>query len=216
MEVELKYNIESRAQMDVVWNDEYLKSMEESDSRSTIRMKAAYFDTKDFALSNNFIAFRIRKEGDRIVGTLKWGDDNDVTETGLYIREEINVPIKDEACFLSPDPAIFRESEDGKKLLKLINGEPLICIFETHVERRALRIDSGGTICEISFDEGSISAKDASMPISELEIELYSGSRDEMIRIGKTLVEKYDLKPELRSKYARGRLLVEQVFLGKR
>jgi len=35
-------------------------------------MKAAYFDTDDYILSKNDIAFRVRMEGTRIVASLKW------------------------------------------------------------------------------------------------------------------------------------------------
>jgi inorganic triphosphatase YgiF len=210
MEIELKYNISDRVQMDKIWEDEYLKSIEEQDSRVAINMKASYFDTEDLILAKNYMAFRIRREGDRVVGTLKWGHDEDVAVTGLYVREEINVPVKDDACFLAPDPGIFRESDEGKALLELVGEKPLICIFETNFKRRKFRIDTGETICEVSFDEGEIVAGEHAVPISELEIELFSGSKDEMILIGGKLAEQYGLYPEKRSKYARGRMLSER------
>ncbi|MDR0852425.1 MAG: CYTH domain-containing protein [Clostridiales Family XIII bacterium] len=211
MEIELKYNIVDHTQMNTIWDDEYLKSIEENDSRGTVHMKAVYFDTESLVLSKNFIAFRIRREGDRVIGTLKWGNDDDVAATGLYVREEVNVPVKDDTCFLLPDPGIFHESREGKALLDLIDGAPLVCIFETTFTRRKFRIDNGETICEVSFDEGEIRSGDDVMPISELEIELFSGSQDEMIRIGEMLSQRYGLNPEKRSKYARGLMLTNLI-----
>ena len=41
-------------------------------------------------------------------------------------------------------------------------------------------------------------------PISEVEIELFSGETKEMIGIGRKLRDKYDLEAENESKYARG------------
>ncbi|MDR0356784.1 MAG: CYTH domain-containing protein [Clostridiales Family XIII bacterium] len=203
MEVELKYRIENKRQMDLIWEDDFLRSMEERDSRESIYMKAAYFDTADFILRKNRIAFRIRKEGDKVMATLKWRD-RDVDVRGLYMREEINVPVKDEACFLSPDPAIFKESGEGRDLMEILADDPLRCIFETHFYRKKLRIDSGETICEVSLDEGEVIADAGRALISELEIELFSGKQDDLIRIGERMAEKYDLKPEPLSKYAKG------------
>jgi inorganic triphosphatase YgiF len=203
MEIELKYNVESKEQMNLLMEDAFLRSMEEKDSRASIFMKAAYFDTADFILAENRIAFRIRKEGDKVMGTLKWRDKN-VGVSGLYMREEINVPVKDEACFLSPDPSIFKESSEGSDLLEVLSGAPLNCIFETHFFRRKFRIDSGETICEVSLDEGEIIADKGRAPISELEIELFSGKQEGLMRIGEEIVRRYGLKPEPLSKYARG------------
>ncbi|MDR1953174.1 MAG: CYTH domain-containing protein [Clostridiales Family XIII bacterium] len=209
MEIELKYNIENKEQMTLIWEDDFLRSVEEAGSRESILMKAAYFDTEDFILSKNQIAFRIRKEGDKVMGTLKWRD-KDVGISGLYMREEINIPVKDEACFLSPDPAIFMESSEGKDLIEVLDGAPIICIFETHFYRRKLRVDSEGTICEVSLDEGEIIADKGRAPISELEIELFSGKQEDMMKIGERMAEKYGLQPEPLSKYARGKKLTEK------
>ncbi|MDR2610376.1 MAG: CYTH domain-containing protein [Clostridiales Family XIII bacterium] len=208
MEVELKYKITSREQAERIWNDELFADIEENGSRAKISIKAAYFDTKDMLLSENRIAFRIRREGNRVVGTLKWGD-KDVDESGLYVREEINVPVTDKACFLAPDPTIFRQSEEGRKMVELLGGGELVNIFETVFTRRKFRVDTGSSLMEISLDEGEIIADDAKAPIHELEVELYSGNRDDLIAIGNKLVEKYGISPETRSKYARGIALIK-------
>jgi inorganic triphosphatase YgiF len=172
-------------------------------------MKAMYFDTEDFLLSKNQIAFRIRKEGERVMGTLKWRD-KDVGISGLYMREEINVPVKDEACFLSPNPAIFKESREGQDLIEILGDQKLVCIFETNFNRRKFRIDSGGMICEVSLDEGEIIADKGTAPISELELELFSGSQDELMKLGEKIVLKYGIEPEPLSKYARGKALASE------
>jgi triphosphatase len=207
MEVELKYGIANREQRERIWNDKLFADIEEKDSRAKISIKAAYFDTKDMLLLKNGIAFRIRREGDRVVGTLKW-NDRDVDASGLHVREEINVPVTDEACFLAPDPSIFRQSEEGRKMSELLCGKDLVNIFETVFTRRKFRIDTGGSIMEISLDEGEIIADGAKDPISELEVELYSGSRDDLMAIGNRIAEKYGISAETRSKYARGVTLI--------
>jgi inorganic triphosphatase YgiF len=206
MEIELKYKIESAAQMNQIWEDDFFRDMEEKSTRTQIFMKAAYFDTEDHILSQNDIAFRIRVEGEKVVGTLKWRD-TDVGISGLYMRQEVNVPVADAACFLSPDPAMFKESSEGCDLLEVLGGKPLVSLFETHFMRKKFRIDNGKCICEVSLDEGEIVADTKRTPISELEIELFSGSRDELLKIGEKVAAKYELKPEPLSKYARGAAL---------
>jgi inorganic triphosphatase YgiF len=209
MEIELKYKIGSKQLIKKIERDSYLRSMAEDGSDRTIQMKAAYFDTEDRILTGNDIAFRIRKEGDRLVGTLKWRD-KDTGVSGLYAREEVSVPVTDASCFLSPDPYIFKDSKEGQAMLEAISGQPLVVIFETVFTRRCFRIDSGQAICEVSLDTGEIIAGERREPIQELEIELYSGSEEELVRIGDKVAETYGLEPETHSKFARGRALEEK------
>ncbi|MDR1043459.1 MAG: CYTH domain-containing protein [Clostridiales Family XIII bacterium] len=208
MEIELKYKIGSRELLEKIERDKFLASITEKDSAAAISMKAAYFDTEDHLLMRNDIAFRIRKEGNRLVGTLKWSD-KDTGVLGLYVREEISVPVADDSCFLSPDPYIFKDSKAGKEMLEAISGQPLVLIFETVFTRRRFRVDSAGTICEVSLDTGEIIAGDRHAPIQELEIEMFSGSEEELIRIGDKVADAYGLEPEPLSKFARGRALLE-------
>lgn len=197
----MKYRIKDKETATKIWEDEYLSSIEEKDSREKVYMKAAYFDTDDYILSKNDIAFRIRMEGTRIVASLKWKGESD---EGLHKREEINVPVNEEICFLKPDPEIFKESEIGRDMIELVQGKPLHSILETKFLRSRMRIDTGTSICEVAIDEGEIVTDFGNLPICELEIELFSGEPEDVIQIGNTLAEKYQLTVENMSKYARG------------
>ncbi|MDR0885843.1 MAG: CYTH domain-containing protein [Clostridiales Family XIII bacterium] len=208
MEIELKYKIANAAMLDSIWNDNYLGEIAEPDSREELEMRASYFDTEDRILSSNNIAFRIRKEGAKMVGTLKWRDEDD-TIAGLYVRQEVNVPICDENYMISPDPLVFKESEEGRDLLEIIGDEPLSCVLEMSFCRRKVRVDDGNTICEISLDDGQILAGGRCEQICELEIELYTGGQEGLLQIGGVVAKKYGLEPELSSKFARGLKLLE-------
>lgn len=205
MEIEMKYGINDKEIAANIWDDEYLLSIEESDTREKILMKAAYFDTEDFILSKNDIALRVRMEGTRIVATLKWKGKN---EGGLHIREEINVPVNDEACFIMPDPQIFKESEIGQEVIALIGFKKLHSIMETNFLRSRFRIDSGNGIMEVSIDNGDIIADKGTAPICELEIELFSGEQEALKVVTEKIALKYGLEAETRSKYARGLALL--------
>jgi len=207
MEIEMKYSVKDKDTARSIWEDEYLLGMEEKGSREKVYMKAAYFDTDDYVLSRNDIAFRVRMEGSRIVASLKW---NGANENGLHTREEINVPVKDEACFIAPDPEIFKESDTGREMIELIRGKSLHNFMETRFLRSRMRIDTGKSICEVAIDEGEIVTDFGTLPICELEIELFSGDKEDVRRIGETLAEKYGLVEEPKSKYARGLMLIEE------
>ncbi|MDR0570054.1 MAG: CYTH domain-containing protein [Clostridiales Family XIII bacterium] len=201
MEIELKYKIKDKDLFNEILEDEYLIGLEEKGSREEALFKAAYFDTDDGVLAKNDIAFRVRTEGARVVATLKW---NDTTSGALYVREEINVPVSDMSCFLNPSPELFKESDMGKDLLELLNGKTLRNVLEMRFVRKKMKIDTGGAICEVALDDGEIVTDMGNLHISELEIELFSGDRSQMIEVGEKLAEKYGLEAESESKYARG------------
>ena len=71
-------------------------------------------------------------------------------------------------------------------------------------ERRQVRVDTGKAISVLSCDDGSIRAGGKTVPIMEMEIELYSGDLDELKEYGQKIADKYGLVPEDRSKFARG------------
>ena len=203
MEVELKYKIENKEQIDKIIKDSFLNGIGESGGYENVNMRAAYFDTEDHMLIRNNIAFRVRKEGSKTVASLKWNDTDEGIK-GLYVRNEINVPVDDENAFFSPNPAIFRESNEGKDLLDVIDGKPLNHIFELQINRKRLRVDYENSIIEISIDEGKIFTDEKATEIRELEIELFSGNKKALLDLSKIISEKHGLKPELKTKYARG------------
>ena len=67
-----------------------------------------------------------------------------------------------------------------------------------------MRVDTGKSINEISADLGKIICGDKTAPISELEIELYSGDEEDMKALGTQISQKYGLISEDKSKYRRG------------
>ncbi len=201
METELKYRIDNKDTADIICTDPYLISIEEEDSRESLCMKAAYFDTEDHILSQNDIAFRVRQEGTRVIASLKW---NGVSKGALHTREELNVPVPEECSLINPKPELFKESEIGEHLLDLIGGKPLLNIMEMRFLRKRLRVDTGKAIMEISVDKGGIVGDVGELPLCEVEIELFSGDEEELLVLGEKLAEKYGLIPEDRSKYARG------------
>lgn len=202
MELEMKYSIGNKEIADSIWTDEYLMTIEEDNTREKVFMKAAYFDTRDHILCKNDITFRVRMENDRIIATLKWSGKS---EGAMHQREEINVPIIEEICFISPHPSIFKESKIGQEVIQLIGENELYSIIETRFLRSRFRVDTGETIIEVSIDQGEIITEKGEAPILELELEIFSGDEDVLLKLGQEISEKYELEEEERSKYARGK-----------
>jgi triphosphatase len=197
MEIELKYRIPMPAVADDIWKDNLFCSREEEGSREEIFFNARYFDTPDFDLARNDMAYRVRKEGCAWVAALKWKGH---TEGALHMREELNVSVDDD----KPDPEVFCESEIGAELMRVIGEKQLESMLETRFQRRRFRIDTGTGIFELSVDQGLIVTPYGEEPISEVEIELFSGETEELQNLGEMLQNKYGLEKEERSKYARG------------
>ncbi|MBR2736711.1 MAG: CYTH domain-containing protein [Firmicutes bacterium] len=200
MEIELKYSIPDADIIDQMWHQEVFEEYGSVDRNSMIPMAATYYDTAEGTLSNVDAAFRIRKEGEHYVATLKW---NDTSRDGLFEREELNINLEEEQC-RAPTLSIFSESENTRELIDLVGDQLLLPTIRTVFDRHIMRIDTGSSIFEADLDRGTILAGTESLTICELEIELYSGSREEMEKFGKKLADRFGLEPGVKSKFQRG------------
>lgn len=200
MEVELKYRIDDPEKIDLIFEDAYLCEIKDRQTEENIAMHAVYFDTEDRRLYREGIAFRVRKEGRKTVATLKW---NGFSEDGMHKREEINLPVGEDKLY-SPDIHIFAQSEMCEVLTRVVGKRTLSPVMDVYFDRRQTRLDTGSCICELSADRGRVQCNGKEAPILELEIELYSGSEEEMRQLGAAISEKYGLIAENISKFKRG------------
>ena len=63
---------------------------------------------------------------------------------------------------------------------------------------------------EFSIDSGEIVTEYGTQPISEVEVELFTGETEELVQIGQKLQDAYGLTEENKSKYYRGMLMIEE------
>lgn len=204
MEVELKFLVEDKLARDRILQDNYLEEMMHEGSREEIRMNATYFDTKDMDLCRKKMALRVRFENGKPIATLKWGGSS---ENGLHIRGELNVHVEEEFMEL-PNLSIFKGSEIYGELLELAGDKELIPLMEVECLRKQMMVDTGKSISVVSLDVGQVITSGGSSDISELEVELYSGDRDDMVEMGRKLASKYNLKESNVSKFQRGLALL--------
>lgn len=161
------------------------------------RMEAAYFDTPSRALNNERIAYRVRREGEKYVATVKSGGSS---QGGLHTRQEWNVDVLGSGC----DISVFQDTEIWPKLKELAGSEPLMPLFVTDFTRLTLEIStSDGAVVEIAADRGEIITGEKRSPILELELELKKGEPASILILGAELTKEYPLYLEWRSKYYR-------------
>ena len=207
MEIEMKYAIPSREIADEIWDSECISTIGDISTAEKLVMKAVYFDTEDGVLSENNISLRVRAEGEHTFSTLKCGGSS---SNGFHERREINVPVTGEECFIVPPVELFKGSEDGDLLNRLLEGKQLINLLETRFLRRRIRITYNDTLMELAIDTGSIVTDKGELPILEMEIELFAGDKKDLLAIGEKFADHFGLKPEDRSKFSRGLHLIRE------
>ncbi len=200
MELELKYIPADKSHADAIWEDEWMRQYADPYSIETLVMKAVYFDTPSGKLRANDIAVRVRSEGERIFTTLKGAGR---VKDGLHQREEINLPCEAK-CFIESPRELFKTIEEGSEILQLIGDEPLVNLLEMRFLRKRCKLHYKSAIMELSIDTGKMTGDRGEIPILEVEVELYAGELKDLIRFGEKLASKYNLKPEDRTKLARG------------
>jgi len=210
MEIELKYLINDENKAEKIWKELKEHPGLVAGSAEEKWMHAVYFDAADERLSKEKIAVRVRREGDELVATCKWGGNQRKALNGgdaVHVRPELNVPVKDDSWFVTPPSDLFGDSEIGERIAALLGEEPLVPLLETKFTRRLIQIRSGEMICEAAVDTGEIKAGDRSEPICELELELLQGDSEQLILLGEGFKARYGLIAGKKSKFARGKAL---------
>jgi inorganic triphosphatase YgiF len=166
----------------------------------TRQLDSIYFDTDDLALQQRGFALRLRGEGAEWVQTLKRHVTSDPI---LRTREEYEAPVADRV----PDLEAIADPTLRARLVKWIDGRPLVRIFETPVRRTTRRLQLGATSCRLEVDIGEIRARDATAPICELELELEHGDPISLFELAAELNASIGLRVVSESKADRGYLL---------
>lgn len=157
-------------------------------------LKSVYYDTPERTLRRNGLSLRVRRSGARFVQTVKTDVVDDPLRRGEW---EASVPS------LAPDLALAMPFIP-EKLRGHLEAQPLEAVFTADVHRHARLIDLPSGTVEIAFDRGELTAGDRSLPVSEIELELKSGSASAIYEIALRLAEHGDVKPSIRPKSARG------------
>lgn len=161
-----------------------------------------YFETADSQLRRWDMGLRIRGFGDSYEMTLKAAGQ---TVGGLHQRPEYNVVLDKPELAIDLLPAeIWPEGCDLAAL-----QQQLTPLFSTHFNREKWVVTYLNSEIEIAFDIGEVSAGELSEPLSEVELELKSGERDDLLAFASELTSMGGLRLGSLSKAARGYALAK-------
>ena len=154
-----------------------------------------YFDTPDLQLQAQHIALRTRQQGDLWLQTVKCAS---VSVGGLSQRPEWEKPYSGEFDFQDIELKPLR-----KKLQAL---QPQLQPVFTTIFTRETYFYKSDTDAEILLmvDQGDILAKGLQLPLCEVELELVSGSPQDLLQLAVELAENLPLLPSDVSKAERG------------
>lgn len=201
-EIELKLQVMDAA----VWPElcKFMKALEGEYAPEKINLAANYFDTVDGALAKEKVAYRVRRENEVWVATIKSGGSD---RGGLHQRKEWNVEVKSGAADLS----VFKQTDIDQALLARLTKKQLIPVVQTTFVRLSMLLSFEGSVIEAALDRGMIMAVGKQVPILEVELELKQGSPAELLKFGARLARQYPLVLERKSKFLRGLLLAGRV-----
>lgn len=200
VEVELKLLIKKNDLKKLLASD-LIKSVLRSGSEKNLSLETIYYDTEDFVLKNNGIAYRVRNKGNgEYEATVKTAQKS---SSGLSERVEINMPLKDSNAVLEG----FKDLGLGFELTELA-ASGVSALFKTEIERTVYILDLPDAVIEMAVDRGKISRGKSVDKIDELELELLEGEKGALLNFAAKIAEQVPVFIERRSKFARGLALM--------
>ncbi|MBV9827103.1 MAG: CHAD domain-containing protein [Alphaproteobacteria bacterium] len=166
------------------------------------RLVSTYFDTADHDLKSRGMVLRIREADGGFIQTVKSGRAQASDTDAAFARGEW----EDAVAGNGPDATA---PNSGRYIDAALVGR-LIPVFRTEVERRKVDLAAeSDTQIEAAIDRGFIHSivRDAKEPISEVELELKSGSANLLYDVALDLLAEAPLRLSLVSKGERGYLL---------
>lgn len=166
-------------------------------SREQQTLVSIYYDTGRMTLRRAGILLRLRRNGSAWIQTIKRQDESD---GGLTIRPEWQAPYLNHFDFSHVDDTDLREWLQHEKIAGRVTS-----VFETNFRRTSWLIEPrDGVRVRAKLDRGWIAADGRREILSELELQLLSGSIDDIYGIALELARSLSLPPLLLSKAERG------------
>jgi inorganic triphosphatase YgiF len=166
------------------------------------RLSSTYFDTPDLRLLEAGIALRVRRDGKRRIQTLKTARHPTL---GALARGEWERTIVGETPVIDDSWLAEIDDKDARKLLsKEKLRRQLTALFTTVFARRLVHVRQGASLVELALDSGTIDAPQGTLAIAEIELELVSGSANDLYALARTIMRLVPAQFEARSKAERG------------
>lgn len=195
IETELKLHI-TPENLEKLKRHPLLRSLSTTRARN-LKLYNIYYDTADLELHRLAMALRLRRVGKQFLQTLKGGGQ---VSAGLHQRNEWETPVPSEQMDFDALKACGGELPHGVR-------NRLQPVFVTDFTRNVRLLNFEGAEIELCMDSGEIRAGQSSCPISELELELKSGSPQQLFKLAQALLDIVPLQVEHTSKAEYGYLL---------
>jgi hypothetical protein len=192
VEIELKLLVDADSLAD--FNDAPVVTANARNKGARKHLKSVYYDTPERTLWRNGLTLRVRQNGARFVQTVKAEFRDDPLRRGEW---EASV------ASMAPDLALAMPFIP-EKLRTEIESSRIEPVFTADIRRHQRMLELPSGTVEIAFDHGVIKAGDRSMPVSEIELELKSGSASAIHELALRLCEHGEVRPSIRTKSARG------------
>jgi len=197
-ETEIKFRADA-AGFAAVLQSRLLKDVKVGSPRELL---STYYDTAEGDLRRHGMTLRLRKNAKAVpVLGIKW--DKGAVED-LFGRGEIEVACPDG----TPDLALF-ELPVRNRLEHALGSRPLAPVFETRLKRRVAYLRHGQSEIELSLDEGAAVAGASSVALSEIELELKSGTLPDLVACAASFARACGLSLEFEPKALRGYRLLD-------
>ena len=204
-EIELKFRIPDEYTIQKLTSDLLVRSYI-LDDFSDMPMDAFYYDLSNKALSKRKWTFRMRREGENSVATLKTAAISQ-TVGGLFSRDEWQCPAETLEEGLSGLLAVGAPAE----LAEFVKDSEFVKLCRISFNRhRAVLCVRDDTRIEMAIDSGRVEAGGKSEALLELELELLFGDVSAVLELGNYLAAQYNLQKEMISKYERALRLIRR------
>ncbi|WP_196594399.1 CYTH domain-containing protein [Pectinatus sottacetonis] len=199
-EVEVKFSLN---ETDIFRIKKFTSSLYMLGKKQILHMSAYYYDTTDMFLFKHNLTYRVRRENNNYIATIK-GKNN--SNTFLTDRLEINHKVSSITPDISPFINNFPTMADT---LLLKTFQPIVT---NNFCRQKSILFFNGTKIELAIDIGFIYAADKQLPICELELELKKGYKKDLISLTELIKAKLGLKISKESKFYRGIKIIRKSF----
>lgn len=183
---------------------EWLCSLAEGNVE-TQQLVSTYYDTPDFYLMKHGLGLRLRNKGGQWLQTVKTSGS---AENGLHQRQEWEYALEKEALDLS----LLKQTPLKDIIEDQAIWSNLTPLFTTDFRREALQITvAEKTQIEFAYDYGKVTSKQLSTPIHEIEMELKTGSVEQLTQFAAEVAERLGLAPSNGNKAQLGYQLLKKI-----
>jgi inorganic triphosphatase YgiF len=154
---------------------------------ATRGLRSVYFDTRELALAQHGMALRVRRDGRRLVQTLKARGP----QRGAHFDR---IEYEAVATGEQPDLALVPDPEMRARVEEAAAGAALEPVIETLIRRTRRLLRHKHASLELDLDIGEVRTAGGSQPLCELELELREGDPGALYEVALELLDEVPLR----------------------